>query len=135
MDFSASTSIPSLGKIRLTKLTPGHVTEMLRSMEPRGLSPATFNAAKKVIGRALHRAMQEDLIYRKAAYIADSIRVKRKDRRRSMTRFGNFPVAGWNISCSSVRTRSTGSLLTRVHYALSSIVADCPVGHFACASL
>jgi hypothetical protein len=85
--------IPSLGKIRLTKRTPGHVTEMLRSMEPRGLSPATCNAAKKVIGRALRRAMQEDLIYRKAAYIADGIRVKRKDRQ-SMTRFGNFPVAG-----------------------------------------
>jgi hypothetical protein len=34
---------------------------MLRSMS-RALSPASCNAAKKVLGRALHRAMQEDLI-------------------------------------------------------------------------
>lgn len=88
-----------------------------------------------MLGRALHRAMQEDLIYRNDAYIADGIRVKRKARRSHDPRFRNFLVAEWNISCSSVRTRSTGSLLTRVQYALSSIVADCPVGHFACASL
>ena len=76
--------IPSLGKIRLTKLAPGHVTEMMRSMESRGLSPATRNAAKKVLGRALRRAMQEDLIHRNAAYIADGVRMSRKERR-SMT--------------------------------------------------
>ena len=63
----------------------------------RALSPASCIAAKKVLGRALHRAMQEDLIYRKAAYIADGIRVKRNRPRRSHDpRFRNFLVAGWN---------------------------------------
>ena len=66
--------------------------------ESRALSPASCIAAKKVLGRALHRAMQEDLIYRKDAYIADGIRVKRKARRSHDPRFRNFLVAGWNTA-------------------------------------
>ena len=73
--------VPSLGRHRLTKLAPGHVSEMMRSMEGRGLSPATRNAAKKVLGRALRRAMQEELIHRNAAYIADGARTSRIERR------------------------------------------------------
>lgn len=45
------------------------------------LSPATRNAAKRVLGGALRRAMQEDLVYRNAAYIADGVRVPRTERR------------------------------------------------------
>ena len=51
--------VPCLGRVKLTKLTPGHVTEMMRALEDRGLSASTRNAAKKVLGRALRRAMQK----------------------------------------------------------------------------
>jgi integrase len=73
--------IPSLGKVRLVKLTPGHVTAMMRTMEAQGLSPATRNGAKKVLGRALRRAMQEELLHRNVAYIADGARLNRTERR------------------------------------------------------
>jgi len=73
--------IPSLGKVRLIKLTPGHVTAMMRTMEAKGLSPATRNGAKKVLGRALRRAMQEELLHRNVAYIADGARLNRTERR------------------------------------------------------
>jgi integrase len=73
--------IPALGRKRLVKLTPGDVTTMMRAMEARGLAPATRNGAKKVLGRALARAMQEELLHRNVAYIADGVRLNRNERR------------------------------------------------------
>jgi integrase len=72
--------VPSLGRLKLTDLAPGHVTEMMRWMESRGLSASTRRAAKKVLGRALRRAMQEDLVHRNAATIADGPRMARSER-------------------------------------------------------
>jgi len=72
---------PSVGRLKLTELAPGHVTEMMRAMESRGLSASTRRAAKKVLGRALRRAMQEGLVLRNAARIADGPRLARTERR------------------------------------------------------
>jgi site-specific recombinase XerD len=73
--------VPCLGRVKLTKLAPGHVTEMMRALEDRGLSASTRNAAKKVLGRALRRAMQEELVHRNVATIADGAHVVRAERR------------------------------------------------------
>jgi integrase len=54
---------------------------MMRALEDRGLSASTRNAAKKVQGRALRRAMQEELVHRKVAAIADGAHVVRTERR------------------------------------------------------
>jgi hypothetical protein len=71
--------IPSLGRKRLVKLTPGDVTTMMRAMEARGLSSATRNAAKKVFRRALARAKQQELTHRNVANIADGARLNRTE--------------------------------------------------------
>ncbi len=78
--------IPSVGNLRLTELTPAHVTEMMRSMEAgelsrRPLSPQTQSSARKVLARALRRAEQEGLIGRNAAMLADGPRVPRREGR------------------------------------------------------
>ncbi len=73
--------VPCLGRVKLAKLAPGHVTEMMRALEDRGLSASTRNAAKKVLGRALRRAMQEELVHRNVATIADGAHVVRAERR------------------------------------------------------
>jgi integrase len=72
---------PALGRIPLSRLAPSHVTEMMRSMEARGLSAATQNQNRKVLGRALRLAMQEELVRRNAATIADGPPMDRTERR------------------------------------------------------
>lgn len=67
--------IPAVGKIRLTHLRPGHVTEMMRSMERRGLSAATQDSARKVLSKALRRAAQEGLVVQNVAQLADPPKV------------------------------------------------------------
>ena len=65
----------------MTKLAPGHVTEMMRALEDRGPFTSTRNAAKKVLGRAMRRAMQEELVHRNVAAIADGAHILRAERR------------------------------------------------------
>ncbi len=79
--------IPAVGRIPLIKLRPGDVTEMMRAMELRTppLSAQTRNAARKILGRALRRAMQEELVYRNVASIVDGPKVQRAEGR-SLTR-------------------------------------------------
>ena len=72
MDFSASKSSRYSGRF-VSPNSRGARHGDVAIDESRALSPASCNAAKKVLGRALRRAMREDLIYRKDAYIADGI--------------------------------------------------------------
>lgn len=67
--------ISGVGKIRLTHLRPGHVTEMMRSMERRGLSAGTQDSARKVLSKALRRAAQEGLVVQNVAQLADPPKV------------------------------------------------------------
>ena len=101
----------------------------------RALSPTSCIAAKKVLGRALHRAMQEDLIYRKDAYIADGIRVKRKARRSMIPVLGTSSLRGGTRYLVDQDQIHFFAPCERIYCTLSSIVADCPVGHFANESL
>lgn len=73
--------LPAVGQVPLSKLKPADVTRMLRTMEAMGLSPATQNAARKVLGRVLRRAMQEELINRNVVSIVDGPKLNREERR------------------------------------------------------
>lgn len=74
--------VPSVGRIPLTRLAPRHVTEMMRTMEDRDppLSAGTRNAARKLLGRALKRAMQEELVHRNVAAIVDGPLMHRREK-------------------------------------------------------
>lgn len=69
--------IPHLGNIRLTKLTPAHVSDLLASMEAKGLSPETRRHTRAILRRALRRAEQEGLLTRNVAAIADGPKLDR----------------------------------------------------------
>jgi integrase len=62
---------PSLGKIRLNKLTPSHVSGMLQDLEARGYSPATKRMARATLRRALRMAEQDGILTRNVASIAE----------------------------------------------------------------
>ena len=58
---------PAVGKVKLAKLTPLHVQEMLSRMERRGLSAATRRQTRAILRRALGQAERFELIHRNAA--------------------------------------------------------------------
>jgi integrase len=75
--------IPYLGRVPLPKLTPAHVTQMMRAMargelSKKPLSPATQNQARKILAIALRRAEQEGYILRNVARLADAPRMTRR---------------------------------------------------------
>lgn len=72
---------PTLGHIRLTRLRPADVSAMQRAMSERGLSASTINGARKVLGRALRRATQEELVARNVASVVDGPPVARTEGR------------------------------------------------------
>lgn len=75
--------IPALGSVPLVKLAPAHVTQLMDLMASgslgrgsRPLATATQAQARKVLGRALRRAMAEGLVDRNVAQLADGPKVR-----------------------------------------------------------
>jgi integrase len=64
--------VPQLGTVRLTRLGPEHVQEMMRALEERGLSPRTRQYARAVLRRALGHAERWGIVVRNAAALVDS---------------------------------------------------------------
>jgi integrase len=62
---------PSIGKVRLTKLTPSDVSQMLADLETKGYSPSTRRMARATLRRALRFAEQDGLLSRNVAAIAE----------------------------------------------------------------
>ncbi len=54
--------LPKIGSVRLDKLRPSSIREVMGEMSKRGLSPASVNQARAVMGSALRQAMEDDLI-------------------------------------------------------------------------
>jgi integrase len=72
---------PEVGAIKLARLTPGHVEDLLRGMRDRGLSAETQRMARAVLRRALRKAEQEGLIGRNVAAIAEGPKLHREQQR------------------------------------------------------
>ncbi len=70
--------VPTVGSIKLAKLTPAHVSRMLTNLEGRGYAPETRRKARAILRRALRRAEQEGIVTRNVAAIADGPRVPRR---------------------------------------------------------
>lgn len=76
--------IPELGRIRLTKLTPADVRQLIVGMERKGYSRNTQRLAKAALGRALRVAEFEGYVSRNVAQLVDGVRLER-ERGRTMT--------------------------------------------------
>jgi integrase len=79
--------IPTLGKVSLRKLTPGHVRRLLRekSQESNGrdgmLSPRMVQYIHAVLRRALEQARRDELVVRNVAALVQPPRVPRQEYR------------------------------------------------------
>lgn len=62
---------PHLGKVKLAKLGPLHVQQMLASMEKEGLSAATRRQTRAILRRALGHAERYGYVARNAAALVD----------------------------------------------------------------
>lgn len=62
---------PSIGNVRLAKLTPEHVERMMRDLAGRGLKPSTVRYARAVLRRALATAERHGRVLRNAAALAE----------------------------------------------------------------
>ena len=72
---------PSIGKLRLNRLTPSDVTRMLQDLESKGYSPATRRMARATLRRALRMAEQDGILLRNVAAIADGPRLDHREGR------------------------------------------------------
>lgn len=71
--------VPALGDVRLEKLTPQHVQQLLNAKSTAGLSPKTVRHIRGVLGTALARALKWGLVHRNAAALADAPRAIRHE--------------------------------------------------------
>lgn len=69
--------VPTLGNLRLTKLTPQDVTRLLRSKQESGLSPRTVSYIRTVLRIALNRALKWGLVGRNVAALTDPPKIRR----------------------------------------------------------
>jgi len=70
---------PDLGRIRLAKLTPQDVQELMNRKLKEGLSPRTVQYIHAVIRRALVQARKWQLVHQNVAKLVDPPRAKRPD--------------------------------------------------------
>jgi integrase len=71
--------VPSIGRIRLAKLSPADVATMLRHMDSKGYSPSTQRMARATLRRALRIAEQDGLLSRNVAAIAEGPKLERRE--------------------------------------------------------
>lgn len=69
--------IPELGHLKLSKLQPQHIDQMLKRELDAGLSPRSTAYLRVVLRAALNRARKRDLVARNAAELADAPRMER----------------------------------------------------------
>jgi integrase len=72
---------PSLGRMKLRKLSPMHVQGMYREMQDRGLSARTVQYTHAVLHRALKQARRWGVVGRNVAEDVDPPQVKREEMR------------------------------------------------------
>ena len=70
---------PNLGKVRLSKLTPMHVTKLINTKLSRGLSHRRVQYIHAVLRRSLTIAVNWDYVSRNVAKLADSPSTRQKE--------------------------------------------------------
>jgi integrase len=61
--------VPSIGRVRLAKLTPQHVRQLHADLRGKGLSPATVGRVHATLRKALSDAVADELLVRNVAKI------------------------------------------------------------------
>lgn len=72
---------PAIGRVKLHRLEPRHVEELMRDRLEAGLSPRTVQYIRAVLRRALGQAMRWGLLSRNVAALVDGPRVPKRELR------------------------------------------------------
>lgn len=64
--------VPTIGGVRLSKLTAGHLDGVYSSLRRRGLAPATIRQMHAIVRAALHQALRWGLVSRNVASLASA---------------------------------------------------------------
>lgn len=72
--------VPTLGAVRVEKLTPQQIQALLRAKEQEGLSPRSVAYIRTVLRIALNRAVKWNVVARNAAALTDPPRLIRTER-------------------------------------------------------
>jgi integrase len=87
----ANRVIRGLGKVRAATLTAGHVEGFLRGLAAAGLSSSTLGSTKRILSRALDRAVRDGLAGRNVAALAVCPRgTKRVNRAMTLEQVGKL---------------------------------------------
>lgn len=70
--------VPTLGRIRLTKLSQQHIRELLNNKLHSGLSPRRVQMIQGTLRTALNAAMRDDLVHRNVATLVEPVQVRRR---------------------------------------------------------
>lgn len=70
--------VPQVGTVRLNKLTPAQVQDMLNALERQGLSPKSRSLARDVLARALRWAEATSIVGRNVARIVQGPKVTKR---------------------------------------------------------
>ncbi len=62
--------VPTIGALRLSKLTAGHLDGLYSALRRRGLAPATIRQMHAIVRAALHQAVRWGLVSRNVASLA-----------------------------------------------------------------
>ena len=73
--------VPTVGPIKLSRLSPADVSGMLSTLEAAGYAPETRRIERAVLRRALRRAEQEGILSRNVAAIADGVKIPHREGR------------------------------------------------------
>ncbi|MGH7883445.1 MAG: tyrosine-type recombinase/integrase [Candidatus Dormibacteraceae bacterium] len=77
--YSRQHIIPSLGRIRLDRLTPEQVQEMLDDKLKAGLAPRSIVQIRAILRRALNRAIRSGRLFRNVASLTDPPRIEQHE--------------------------------------------------------
>ncbi len=103
--------VPSIGAVRLTRLTPADVSRLLSALERKGYAAETRRAIRAVLRRALRMAEQQGLLSRNVAAIADGPKIPRREGRTltpEQARQFLRAVEGHRLEAAYVTTLSLG---------------------------
>jgi integrase len=71
--------VPTLGHVRLTKLTPVMVQRLLNDLRRQGLAPRTIQYVHATLRAALNVAMRWELVQRNVASVVEPVSVKKRE--------------------------------------------------------
>lgn len=78
-DLARRHIIPGIGRLRLGKLTPQHVRDLIADRLATGLSPRSVQYVHAILRRALNQALRDGDVTRNVATLVDAPRVRRPE--------------------------------------------------------